>query len=151
MLDAVSYLTTGMDQREWLAVSLRLTPPRPLTASSIAGSWTKIGWYGIDSHWFENWLSGRRQRVRGGSGAAVAVDHDVIQGSILGPILFLLFTNDLTSSLSGGKVVLYADDAQFIHRSSPNDMEGLQNSVQMTLGRAKDWFVQNGLKINPKK
>ena len=75
----------------------------------------------------------------------------MIQGSILGPILFLLFTNDLTSSLSGGKVVLYADDAQFIHSSDPKDMEGLQNSVQTTLSRAKNWFVQNGLKINPQK
>ena len=150
MLDAVSYLTTGMDQG---MVSCLTTADTSKAFDSVQHRrlLDKLGWYGIDCHWFENWLSDRCQRVRGRSGAAVAVDHGVIQGSILGPILFLLFTNDLTSSLSGGKVVLYADDAQFIHGSDPKDMEGLQNSVQTTLSRAKDWFVQNGLKINPQK
>ena len=65
--------------------------------------------------------------------------------------MFLIFTNDLTSHICDAKVVLYADDAQFIHRGSPRDLVELQDSVQSTLSRVNSWFVQNRLKINPHK
>ena len=64
MLDAVSYLTTGMAQG---MVSRLTTADTSKAFDSVEHRrlLDKIGWYGIDSHWFENWLSGRRQRVRG--------------------------------------------------------------------------------------
>ena len=150
MLDAVSYLASSMDQG---MVSCLTTADTSKAFDSVQHRrlLDKLGWYGVDSHWFENWLDGRYQRVRGGSGAVAAVNHGVIQGSILGSILYLLYTNDLTSYLTGTKVVLYADDAQFIHQADPKDLAGLQNDVQKTLSCANEWFTQNSLKINPQK
>ena len=150
MLDVVSYLSSSMDQG---LVSCLATADTSKAFDSVQHRrlLDKLGWYGVDCHWFENWLSGRQQRVRGDSGVMVPVEHGVIQGSVLGPILFILFTNDLTSYLSDTKVVLYADDAQFIHQSKPNDLIGLQNKVQNALSRANNWFIQNKWKINPQK
>ena len=79
------------------------------------------------------------------------ITHGLVQGSILGPTLFLLFTNDLTSFLSDTTIVLYADDVQFIHVSSPNQISEFEQQIGRTLKNAQQWFVENALKINPTK
>ena len=88
--------------------------------------------------------SGRRPSFWGG-GSLLG-----IQGSLLGPILFLLFTNDLASYLDT-KMVMYADDVQFLHLASPKHMSKLKSDVESTFDIASDWFVQNCLEINPTK
>ena len=74
-----------------------------------------------------------------------------VQGSLLGPVLFLLFTNDLISYMEGSKIVIYADDVQFLHRSMPNDLSNLQACVEHSVATAHSWFNENCLKINPTK
>ena len=96
---------------------------------------------------FSHWLSDRCQVVRGG-GEVRPITHGVIQGSLLGPILFLIFTNDLPSYLNT-KVVMYADDVQFLHLASPKSFLELKSDVECTLDIASHWFIQNCLKINP--
>ena len=111
----------------------------------------KMGWYGVDVRWFRAWLSGRCQTVRGGIGEALPVTHGVVQGSILGPVLFLLFTNDLPQHVPQSKLVMYADDVQFLDTDSPDNLAQLKCRVENTLSVALDWFNQNRLKINPSK
>ena len=110
----------------------------------------KLGWYGIEPDWFSAWLRGRTQTVRGGS-EALDVTHGVVQGSILGPVLFLLFTNDFPQHVSGGKVIMYADDTQFLDADYPLNIQALKSRVENSLSVALKWFVQNRLKINPAK
>ena len=79
-----------------------------------------------------------------------SISHGVIQGSILGPILFLIFTNDLASYFDS-KVVMYADGVQFLHLESPSKICELKSRMESTLDIANVWFIQNCLKINPTK
>ena len=111
----------------------------------------KLGWYGIQADWFADWLQGRTQRIKGQSSRALDVTHGVIQGSIIGPILFLLFTNDLTQHIPYGKMILYADDAQFLDAEAPSNIVTLKTRVENSLSVAYKWFNQNRLKINPSK
>ena len=150
MLDAVCYLMEGMD-RGLIGCLTTADTSKAFDSVQHLRLLEKLGWYGIDSHWFENWLSGRIQSVRGGSGATLPITHGVIQGSLLGPVLFLLFTNDLVSYMDGSKIVMYADDVQFLHLSMPKALPELQASVERTVAAAHSWFEENSLKINPNK
>ena len=112
----------------------------------------RLGWYGISSHWFLDYFSNRTQSV--GSGATTDVNHGVIQGSILGPIMFNIFTNDLSCHLpSRASVISYADDSQLIHAAPPTsaDLTGLRLAVEADLAALSAWFRSSGLKVNPAK
>ena len=110
----------------------------------------KLGWYGVEERWFRAWLAGRTQSVRGGS-SVESVSHGVVQGSILGPVLFLLFTNDLPQHIPAEKVVMYADDAQFLDSDVPSNLSDLKIRLETSMSAALKWFTQNRLKINPSK
>ena len=111
----------------------------------------KLGWYGVDWLWFDDWLCNRTQRIQGSSAGALPVTHGVVQGSILGPRLFLLFTNDLASHLPFGKQIVYDDDVQFIDSDTVENLVALKERVENTLELALKWYTQNRLKINPNK
>ena len=94
-------------------------------------------------------LSGRHQCISNGDTAAVT--HGVVQGSLIGPVLYLLFTNDFASYISDAEIIMYADDVQFMHSNLTGDVEVLKSRVTSTLHEAHFWFVENSLKINPTK
>ena len=128
MLDAVVYATENIDSG--LVTSLVTADTSKAFDSVEHGRLLdKLGWYGIQADWFADWLQGRTQRIKGGSSRALEVTHPgVIQGSILGPVLFLIFTNDLTQHIPHGKVILYADDAQFSDTEKNIGPRSSQNS-----------------------
>ena len=58
-----------------------------------------------------------------GDGDSIHVNHGIIQGSILGPILYLLYTKDFPDYIADTKVVMYDDNIiQFIHPCPPCDV-----------------------------
>ena len=82
------------------------------------------------------------------------VNFGVVQGSILGPIVFNIFTNDLPCHLTEHcKIVSYADDSVLLHSAPPTakGFEQLGRAVESDLASISKCFKQNGLKANPAK
>ena len=70
--------------------------------------------------WFQSYLTGRRQRVTvlGATSNTLPNSSGVPQGSILGPGLFLLYVNDLPSSVKTSQVAMFADDTKLFSTSN---------------------------------
>ena len=149
LLDAVTYATENIDKG---MVTSLVTADTSKAFDSVEHGrlLEKLGWYGIAPDWFSAWLSQRTQTVRGGS-CSMDVTHGIVQGSVLGPVLFLVFTNDLPQHLPHGKLVMYADDTQFLDADFPCNISALKTRVESSLSVGLVWFTQNRLKINPSK
>ena len=116
---------------------------------------SKLQSLGIPSHilhWLFSYLSDRSQCVRIGNAISPPspVSSGVPQGSILGPLLFVTFVNDLNllPLSSNSKVFLYADDLLLLHTLSPNSNV---SPVQSDLDLITSWFYSNRLSVNPSK
>ena len=101
--------------------------------------------------WFTNYLSNRSQVVSLGSNLSVPipVENGVPQGSILGPVLFTLYINDLPSCINFSNVIMYADDT-VIFFSSAQLME-VELKLNMELTSLSEWLCGNKLLLNLKK
>jgi len=112
---------------------------------------TKIANSGVDSRvvvWIREFFLGRTQRVRVGGqlSAEVGVMSGVPQGSVLGPLLFPAYVNDIWRNMES-TIRIFADDCVIYRKNINNaDMEKLQE-----LDRLGEWMVENALKINPSK
>ena len=83
---AVAYITRQVDAKQVVSLaSVDLSSAFDCVDHGILLQ--KLGWYGVDSAWFADYLTGRRQRVRGGT-TVQNVTAGVPQGSLTGPILF---------------------------------------------------------------
>ena len=110
----------------------------------------KIGIRGRNLKWFENYLRGRTQfvRVRNNDSSYENMYCGIPQGSILGPILFLIFFNDLPRSTLL-KVLLFADDTTLI--ATGNNLTELINFVNKELQKISVWFRANQMMLHPNK
>ena len=114
----------------------------------------KLEWYGIrgvDLDWFRNYLSNRKQYVQYKNCKSSV--HDILcgvpQGSVLGPLLFIIYTNDLPNCLKLSKTILFADDTTMY--LSSNNLTYLYNNINEELDSLKDWFRANKLSLNVSK
>ena len=98
-----------------------------------------------------NYLSGRSQRVKVGDkfSSWLPVIKGVPQGSVLGPLFFNVFMNDLFYFLNGVCINAYADDEQIY--ASDTDPVKLEMRLQCQLLEADHWFGMNGMITNPGK
>ena len=110
--------------------------------------------YGIDGvmlKFIVNYLQGRKQRVviGGHQSELRSVNAGVPQGSIIGPLLFVLFINDMHKCVSPGtNIALYADDTKIWRKiESPEDHVILQNDINALLR----WSVLNKMNFHPDK
>ncbi len=79
------------------------------------------------------------------------VSYGVPQGSVLGPISFLIFVNDLSQCISDCFIIQYVDDTQFIHTGSIIRLQNLIQRGEETMSRAKHYFNANDLLLNVNK
>ena len=96
----------------------------------------KLNHYGIRgkmNEWFKSYLQGRKQIVtnNGADSELRELKHGVPQGSDLGPLLFLIYINDLNTCISSSKVYHFADDTNLRHVNSCN--KRLQRNINYDL------------------
>ena len=111
----------------------------------------KLGYYGIRgtiNDWFSSYLSSRTQFVSilGYKSNTLSIKHGVPQGSVLGPLLFLIYINDLHKAIHFSKVYHFADDTNLLNISdSPSK---LQKQLNIDLKLLYKWLLANKISLN---
>ena len=102
---------------------------------------------GLPLSWFKSYLSNRSQYVvyNNSSSDFCSITHGVPQGSILGPLLFLIYINDLIHSSNKFDYIMYADDTTLIYSQPYN--HNLQNDINAELDKVTKRFKSNRLLI----
>ena len=104
----------------------------------------KVKIFGITSNihkWIETFLTGRRQKVRADEALSrwCGVTSGIPQGSVLGPILFVLFINDLPDVVNCG-VEIYADDTKiFAKATNKSEHDSLQENIDKMYRWSEIW------------
>ena len=103
---------------------------------------------GMEFNWFSDYLSRCKQRVvvDDHSSEWAHVTQGVPQGSILGPLLFLLYVNDLPAVVDECSVSLYADDVTIYYASK--DAGRVSEALNADLQRIATWIEANRLRMN---
>ena len=106
---------------------------------------------GVANHWFESYLTGRQQFVSVSDHNSQLKDilHGVPQGSVLGPLLFLLYINDLNNALTYSHVYLFADDTHILHIN--NSIDSLCKKLNIDLKLLCNWLNANKIALNNNK
>ena len=109
------------------------------------------GFRGILNEWFSSYLKQRTQTtiIESFSSDSLSITCGVPQGSLLGPLLFLLFVNDICSCSSKLKFYLFADDTNLLF--SHKNLQVLEITMNEELTQVYHWLTSNKLSLNLKK
>ena len=115
---------------------------------------SKLKLYGLNNDalmWFDTYLAQRRQQVSINDNKSdfETVTCGIPQGSILGPLLFLLFINDLPLYVDNVSADLYADDTTFYDIQA--SIELIEKNLQLSLNQLHIWCKNNGMVLNSEK
>ena len=99
-------------------------------------------------NWFKSYLTNRQQKISINDtlSSSLPVSVGVPQGSILGPLLFIIYINDMPSIVKHGKVILYADDTLLYYSS--NSAREIEKYVNEDLHLICRWLNENLLTLN---
>lgn len=150
VMELVSEITNSFDNNNFtLGVFIDLSKAFDTVDHTILLS--KLQHYGIcktNLEWFKNYLSNRKQGLHydGNMTELKRIKCGVPQGSILGPLLFLLYVNDLPNSSHLLDFILFADDTNLFYTDS--NINSMFQTVNQELKNINEWFKANKLSLN---
>ena len=109
------------------------------------------GFRGTINIWFSSYLQGRTQTTQIGPHISERLDSTcrVPQGSVLGPLLFLLYMNDIQESSDKLSFYLFVDDTNILFANK--NLKSFELDVNHKLNKVYDWLIANKLTFNIKK
>ena len=116
-------------------------------------------WFGFSNtilNWFKSYMSGRNQSVKinGSLLSPMSLSFGVPQGSVIGPLVFILYTPPLSKLIFSSKNInhhLYADDTQIYITITPENVTTAIPELQSCLESVQSWMDSSKLKLNPDK
>jgi len=110
-----------------------------------------VGVRGLSSRWFTSYLCNRTQyvRIRDSESDVRILSAGVPQGSVLGPLLFLVYINEMSNVCPDLECLHYADDTTIY--ASDVDINSATMRLQAGLVRLDEWLKDNGLVLNIQK
>jgi len=106
---------------------------------------------GVENNWFKSYLYERRQFVciNGVKSEEVVMHYGVPQGSVLGPLLFLIYINDLNKALKYCKTIHFADDTSLLLKNQ--SLKKMKKYLNLDLSNLSNWLNANKISLNASK
>ena len=119
----------------------------------------KLNCYGVNGtslNWFKSYLTNRHQYVQFDdiSSKTRPIQTGVPQGSILGPLLFIIYVNDMHKASSKFESILYADDTTLVNslccfqQNNASSSKSISTNINNELDKVHDWLAANKLSLN---
>ena len=152
--ELVAEITKNIEEKKYtLGIFLDLSKAfDTLSHDLLLEKLERYGVRGVVKEWFRSYLVGRKLRVKCNTTSGLYyseyydVEYGTPQGSCLGPLLFLIFNNDIHRHLTLLKCILFADDTTLFKGHS--NLRYLKWCVESELLDIEDWFRANGLTLN---
>ena len=115
---------------------------------------SKLNHYGVRGasyQWFKSYLTGRQQytTIAHQTSDLCNMNYGVLQDSVLGPLLFLLYIDDLNQAILHFKVHHFADDTNFLYAS--HSLKKLNKTINCDLSNLVQWLRKNKISLNVSK
>ena len=151
LFEAMNYIYKMIDRKRWIAVaSLDLSKAfDSISHQLLLEKLYKLGLSRTTTNWISSYLTNRTQKTKFKkfTSKEETILSGVPQGSILGPLLFLCFTNDLFKEFQDDcKIIAYADDTQII--VTAHKPEQLKQRIENVITAAQRWYRNNSMKNN---
>lgn len=122
-----------------------------LDINILISKFKKYGFGGLALKWLDSFCRNRRQLVKVNNhfSQIVTLNYGTAQGGVLGPIVFLIYINDLLNLQLHSRMFAYADDTALVCSAFNKDI--LKVKINSDLEKVSKWLINNKLLINVSK